>query len=293
MIKVSTPGSMLMFGEHSVLRGGQSIVLAIDKRIHVILEPRRDKLININSCLGTFETSIKNIDVQSPFQYVLQALKNSPPSFGLNITIVSEMSSTMGLGTSAAVVVAVIAGLITLNNGDMNQLFLRALQVVRQIQGIGSGTDIMASIKGGVGLFENGKYQQLALSIELFASYFGKKTPTAEVVQHVAKRFINYPELLQNLDTTNNAITREASKHLNNPQQLGEIFNISSGLMGAFGVHTKEVEYFLWSLREQSFGVKLSGSGLGDCAIGVVKNSFYPEGSFPIVVTTKGLKIEK
>jgi mevalonate kinase len=293
MIKVSAPGSMLMFGEHSVLRGGQSIVLAIDKHIDVSLEPRTDKLININSCLGTFKTSIENIDVQPPFQYVLQALKNSPPSFGLNISTVSEMSSTMGLGTSAAVVVAVIAGLITLEKNDMNQLFSRALQVVRQIQGIGSGADVMASIKGGVGLFQDSKYQSLSLTIELFASYFGKKIPTAEVVKYVAERFSNYAELLQNLDTTNNAITKEASKHLNNPQQLGEILNISSGLMEAFGVHTKEIEDFLWSLREQSFGVKLSGSGLGDCAIGVVKNGFYPEGSFPITVATKGLKIEK
>ncbi len=293
MIEISAPGSMLMFGEHSVLRGGQSIVLAIDKRIHVNLEPRTDKLISINSCLGTLETSLENIDAQPPFQYILQALKNSPPSFGLNISIVSEMSPTMGLGTSAAVIVALIAGLITLENNDMNQLFSKALQVVRQIQGIGSGADVMASIKGGIGLFQNGQYQPVTLPIELFATYFGKKTPTAEVVQHVEKRFINYPELLQNLDTSNNAITSEAVKFLDNPQQLGELFNISSGLMGAFGVHTKEIENFLWELREQSFGVKLSGSGLGDCAIGIVKNGFHPKDSFPITIAPQGLKIEK
>ncbi|MCX7343590.1 MAG: hypothetical protein NT128_05555 [Proteobacteria bacterium] len=293
MIKISAPGSMLMFGEHSVLRGGQSIVLAINKRIHVSLEPRADKLISINSCLGTFEISLENIDVQPPFQYVLQALKNYPPSFGLNISIVSEMSPTMGLGTSAAVVVALIAGLITLANDDINQLFSKVLQVIRQIQGIGSGADVMASIKGGAGLFQNRQYQPLTLLIELFATYFGKKIPTAEVVQYVAKRFIDYAELLKNLDMANNAITKEAAKSLDNAQRLGDLFNISSGLMGAFGVHTKEIEDFLWELREQSFGVKLSGSGLGDCAIGVVKNGFYPEGSFPITIAPQGLKIEK
>ncbi len=293
MIKISAPGSMLMFGEHSVLRGGHAIVLAINKRIHISLEPRADRLININSSLGKIETSIENIVIQPPFQYVLQALKNSPPPSGLNIEIVSEMSSTMGLGTSAAVIVALIAGLISLANDDMNQLFSKSLQAVKHIQGIGSGADVMASIKGGAGLFQNGQYQSLTLPIELFASYFGKKTPTAEVVQHVAKRFNNYPELLHNLDKANNAITNEAVKSLSNPQRLGELFNISSGLMGAFGLHTKEIEDFLWKLREQSYGVKLSGSGLGDCAIGVVKDSFYPKGSFPITISPQGLKIEK
>lgn len=293
MIKISAPGSMLMFGEHSVLRGGHGIVLAINKRIHISLEPRADRLININSSLGKIETSLENIVIQPPFQYVLQAIKNSPPPSGLNIEIVSEMSPTMGLGTSAAVIVALIAGLISLANDDMNQLFSKSLQAVRHIQGIGSGADVIASIKGGAGLFQNGQYQSLTLPIELFASYFGKKTPTAEVVQHVAKRFSNYPELLHTLDIASNAITNEAVKSLSNPQRLGELFNISSGLMGAFGLHTKEIEDFLWKLREQSYGVKLSGSGLGDCSIGVVKNDFYAKGSFPITISPQGLKIEK
>ncbi len=291
MITSSAPGSMIIFGEHSVLRGKHAIILAINKRIHVNLEPRKDDLIYIESPLGQTTVSLNNIVVQQPLQYVLQTLKTFPLTTGLNIKITSEMSPTMGFGTSAAVVVALLAGLITLAKSDIAQLFSKALQVVRQVQGIGSGADIMASIKGGIGLFQNDQYQPLAMPVELFYSYSGSKKPTSEVVNLVANNFANHPELLQNLDNANDALTLEATKYLTKSKNLGELFNISAGIMEAFGVHTKALENFLWELREQSCGAKLSGSGLGDCAIGVVKNGFYPKDCFPIVISPKGLKL--
>ena len=130
------------------------------------------------------------------------------------------------------------------------------------------------------------------MPLELFAAYYGKKVPTPEVVTYVNERFSDYPELLKNLDNTNNALTIEASKHLNDKEKLGELFNISSGIMEAFGVHTKDIEKFLWELREKSHGVKLSGSGLGDCAIGIVKDGIYSTNSFPISVENYGIKVK-
>ena len=291
MITSSAPGSMIIFGEHSVLRGKHAIILAINKRIHVNLEPRADDLIYIESPLGKTTVSLNNIVVHPPLHYVLQTLKIFPPKTGINIKITSEMSPTMGFGTSAAVVVALLAGLITLAKADIAQLFSKALQVVRHVQGIGSGADIMASIKGGIGLFQNNQYQSLAMSAELFYSYSGSKTPTSEVVNLVTNNFANHPELLQNLDNANNALTLEATKYLTQSKNLGKLFNISAGIMEAFGVHTQALENFLWELREQSCGAKLSGSGLGDCAIGVAKNSFYPKDCFPIVISPEGLKL--
>lgn len=291
MIKTSAPGSMLMFGEHSVLRGMPAIVFAINKRIYIEINPRSDRIINLNSPLGAIEVSLDDIDITPPLQYVLQAIKAFPPTSGLDITITSEMSSTMGFGTSSAVVVALVAGLSALSENNTN-LFKKSLNVIRKVQGIGSGADIMASINGGIGLFQNDIYTPLTTSLKLFGSYYGKKVPTPEVVRYVTERFINYPELLQNLDDTNHTLVFEAIKYLEDKEKLGKLFNISAGIMEAFGVHTQDIENFLWNLREQSYGVKLSGSGLGDCAIGIVKNDIYPKNSFPIEISQQGLKID-
>jgi mevalonate kinase len=291
-VKMSAPGSMMLFGEHSVLRGKHAIVLALAKRIYVTLEPRSDHLIRIDSHLGQLATSLSDIVVHPPFQYVLQTLQSFPPSCGLNITITSEMSSTMGVGTSAAVVVALLGGLATLSGKNTDQLFTNALQIVRHVQGLGSGADIMASIKGGIGLYRANQYQSLPMPVTLFAAYSGSKMATPEVVHHVSSQFANYPQLLQSLDDTNDVLALEAAKCLTNEKCLGELLNAGAGIMEAFGVHTKQLAEFLWKLREQSHGVKLSGSGLGDCAIGVMKNGTNPEGSFPIIISPQGLKVE-
>jgi mevalonate kinase len=296
MIKTSAPGSMIMFGEHSVLRGKHSIVLAIEQRLYVTLKPTSNREISINSPIGSYVTTLDQLNVQAPFQYVLQVLQDFPPETGIDIEITSEMSSTMGFGTSAAVVVSLLAGLMKLSEKeeDDDKLFANAISIVRKVQGMGSGADIMASIKGGIGLYQAEPllYQPLSTSVEIFAVYSGSKTPTNEVVKHVKKRFLEYPRILKSIDDANDALTLEASKRLSDPICIGELFNISAGIMEAYGVHTKELSDFLWEIRKQSCGVKFSGSGLGDCAIGVVKDNNPPKNSFPIVISQQGLKVE-
>lgn len=289
MIKTSAPGSMLMFGEHSVLRGVHAIVFAINKRIYMEISPRSDDTINIISPLGQATVCLDNILVSPPFQYVLQAIKEFPPSTGLDIAITSEMLPTMGFGTSAAVVVALISGLNILSGKSFNALFEQSLHVVRKVQGLGSGADIMASISGGIGLFKGDTYKPLTTPLKFFAAYYGKKVPTPEVIKHVEERFLNHAELLQKLDEANDALVLEATKYLDDAKKLGNLFNLGAGIMETFGVHTKDIENFLWELREQSHGVKLSGSGLGDCALGIVKNGIYPKNSFPIEISEKGI----
>lgn len=293
MIKTSAPGSMLMFGEHSVLRGAHAIFFAINKRIYIELQPRSDDTINISSPLGQVTVCLDNIIVKPPFQYVLQAIKEFPPSTGLDIAITSEMSPTMGFGTSAAVVVGLISALNILSGKSLDTLFEQSLLVVRAVQGLGSGADIMASINGGIGLFRNDTYAPLTTSLKFFATYYGKKVPTPEVVKHVEERFLHHAELLQKLDEANDALVLEATKYLDDAKKLGNLFNLGAGIMEAFGVHTKDIENFLWELREQSHGVKLSGSGLGDCALGIVKNGVYPKNSFTIEISEQGIVFNK
>lgn len=294
MIKTSAPGSLIMFGEHSVLRKKHAIVLALQKRIFIELEQNKTKKINIVSSLAHYSATIGNIVVEPPFQYVLQTLKNFSPSTGLDIKIISEMSSDMGFGTSAAVVVALLGGLMTLRKQNLNGVFGNALKVVLKVQERGSGADIMASLKGGIGLYQSSSfiYQPLSLGVNLFGVYSGIKTPTPQVIQYVRKKFSSYPNILHGLDEANEILTLEVIKHLDNSYKLGDLFNMSAGLMEAFGVSNDHLSNFLWGLRKQSYGVKLSGSGLGDCAIGVVRKGVYPEGSFPIKLAQQGLLVE-
>ena len=77
----------------------------------VTLEPREDHLIRLETPVAQLEVPLDAIQVQPPLAYVLQTLKASKPARGLYIAITLDISPTMGLGTSAAAVVALLGAL--------------------------------------------------------------------------------------------------------------------------------------------------------------------------------------
>jgi len=296
MIISSAPGSFMLFGEHAVLRGNHALMIAVNRRITLTLTPIPQNDIVIHSDLGDYNTTLDEIRVEKPFHYILQTLKDYLPSTGLHIQVTSAMSHTMGFGTSAAVVVAMLGGIMGLEGHlDKEVLFDQALKIVRAVQGIGSGADLAASIWGGVGLYRCDPflYQKLEYRPQLYAVYTGYKTPTPEVIHLVNARFKDFPEELAILDQANDVITQTAAQHINNPLILGRLLNDGAGIMESYGVHTKEISSLLWRNRIQSHGIKLSGSGLGDCAVACVKNNFYPEDSMKISIADDGLIVEK
>jgi mevalonate kinase len=102
----------MLFGEHAVLNGSMAIACALDKYITVTLTPRTDNKIVINSeLLGKYETAIKEIKIEHPFQFVLSAitLYINKIKMGFDLSINADFSDKEGLGSSAAVTVATIS----------------------------------------------------------------------------------------------------------------------------------------------------------------------------------------
>src|SRR5690348_10870442 len=153
--KVSVPGSLMLMGEHAVLQGKQAIVCAIDQRLTMELIPTAGDTITItDSRLGTLAQRIQDLQVQAPFKFVLQAilLFKDDLHTGFTLNINSDFSSTIGFGSSAAVTVATIAVLGQWLKKELSnaQILSLAHAVILQLQGVGSGADIAASIHGGV-----------------------------------------------------------------------------------------------------------------------------------------------
>ena len=117
--KSSAPGSFMLLGEHAVLHGKPALVCALDKRIHITLTPREDQRIQIQSrLLGDYETTLSELKIEKPFQFVLATLKHFQGKVrrGCHIEITSDFSDTKGLGSSAAVTVATLAAMVTWQN---------------------------------------------------------------------------------------------------------------------------------------------------------------------------------
>lgn len=112
-VKASAPGSLMLMGEHAVLRGQPAIVCAINKRMTIALTPRADRTVRLHSALGEHETTLDDLAPNESFRFVLGAIRACRADFqqGFELDIRSGMSHQMGLGSSAAVTVATLAAL--------------------------------------------------------------------------------------------------------------------------------------------------------------------------------------
>ncbi|HPR83745.1 MAG TPA: galactokinase family protein, partial [Pontiellaceae bacterium] len=218
-IKASAPGSLMLLGEHAVLHGRRALVCAINQRITVSLSQCAEKTLRIFSDLGTYEAPLGALTDHPDFRFVLDAVKQYPLTQGVELKIESEFSSDIGFGSSAAVTVATHA--VLMNNpprpslcsghpshgGDLlksppsegcpqggagsfdsiflNELFKRALATIHRVQGRGSGSDVAASVFGGVVAYRAEPLEIVPLrqSFPLTAVYSGAKMKTADVIR--------------------------------------------------------------------------------------------------------------
>lgn len=310
--KASAPGSLMLLGEYAVLHGKHALVCAVDKRITVTIVPREDDEIHIHSReLGEYKTQRGQVQIEKPFQFVLAVLKQYQGILksGCHITIETEFSDKVGLGSSSAVTVAMLSALTSWARVKVAKMDLvrQGRKIIRQVQGTGSGADVAASVYGGII-----GYHAQPLSVEAFKVihpitllYSGKKTRTAEAIQYVQDRFTAYPNVFRSLVNAIGQCAFEGMQLVRRQawDELGHVMTMQQGLMESLGVSDLLLRYMLEDLRSKKeiLGAKISGSGLGDCVIGLgclpVKESYIGERNgiqrIFVNMTKQGVNCEK
>jgi mevalonate kinase len=284
---VSAPGTMMLLGEHAVLHEKKSVVLAINKRVKVAFTQRLDRQVVINSSFGRFEKALEDITLEKPLKFVLACVLFFRPRCqkGFELTIESDFSSDLGLGSSAAVTVAVYAALAcSLDNKNLKSfdsafqenILKTARSIVQEVQGVGSGADVAASVYGGVIVYQTKApfiLKRFSNGFPITVLYSGTKTPTVDVIKKVESSRAAHPLIYQKLYEAIDSIVTDAVPCLEekNWKKLGELLRIQQGLMNALGVGTTALDQLIHCLNENEniYGAKISGSGLGDCVIGI------------------------
>lgn len=279
MIRVSAPGSAMLFGEHAVLHGKRAVACAVSARLSVEIAPREDRAVVVESGLGRHETTLDALAPSDPFRFVLRAIADAAgelPS-GFNLRIESAIPTTVGLGSSAAVTVATMAALDAWTGRAINReaLARRARHVIRSVQGGGSGADAAASIYGGVIAYRADPIaiRPLAQTPPIVLAYSGAKTPTPEVIRRVEASRAAMPAVFNAVFEAMHRVSEEAAASIEqrNWTRVGDLMNVGQGLMDALGVNTAELSGLVYALRAVPgiLGAKISGSGLGDCVVAV------------------------
>jgi mevalonate kinase len=277
-ISASAPGSLMLFGEHAVLQGACALACALNARMQVALTPRQDNTLTINSPLGHYQSCLASFHRAPPFEYVLTALAALQPfASGFHLEITSDFSPQVGLGSSAAVTVATLAAVSKWQDKSLSKdgLFNQAVEIVRKVQRIASGADVAASVFGGIVAYcmQPQRIRPLMNIFDLTVVYSGSKLATAQVIQKVLSQQQVYPQVFPPIFAAMNAISEQAIFCIEHSkwQQLGSLFDMQQGLMEAIGVSNAALRDIVHRLKSLPtiLGAKISGSGLGDCAIGM------------------------
>lgn len=303
-IRVSAPGSIMVMGEHSVLFGERAIACAVDRYMHLRLIPRRDRRLQIRSALAEVGGSLDCLPHEPRLSFVLATIglfvERLPGGFDLEIE--SEFSHTVGLGSSAAVTAALVAALLAFagESTDKTAVFDRALGVIHHVQGRGSGTDLAASVQGGlVGYSISPRRIDPLPGLPPISLYYcGYKTPTPQVLARVAEASAGFEDLHRELYRLMGRVTGQAEAAILGQDwpALGRLMNIYQGLLDALGVNDATLAHMIYRLRGNPgvLGSKISGSGLGDCvlALGHDEQLAAEFESIPVAVSGEGVRIE-
>lgn len=291
----------MLLGEHAVLHGRRALVAAVNQRLTVKLTARHDRQLEIRSALGTHTTSLDDPETHPKFQFILAAAAAVPiVSSGLTIEVSSEFSDQIGFGSSAAVTVATVAALRRFDGlpTDPRTLLEASRAIIRSVQGRGSGADVAASVYGGLVLYRADPLEVTPISSvhPLTAVYSGSKLPTPEVIRIVEEKRARHPEHFDTLYDLMDRCSFEAAEaaRLGDWAAVGERLDIGQGIMESMELSNAALDAIIRALREDPGiqGAKISGSGLGDCAIGLGRVSAgFPFPVFPVLPCKQGLQI--
>lgn len=324
-VVASAPAKIILFGEHFVVYGEPAIVLAIDRRAYATVDLNDDKSLQVQSSnlklKGCFKDGMFKVEqgdareARSRFEPVRLAVEKVLAKYGANIGLNVEINSTVpvaaGLGSSAAVVAAVTAGVGALLKVKMSKedVFAIALEAEKTVHGTPSGVDPAIATYGGSILFQTDtgfKPLEVKAQIPLVIGDTGVERYTRIQVEKVRRIADNYPQVMEPLRKAAREIVLRGIDALkeNDLDTLGELMNINQALLYGIGVSDESLEWLINAARKAgALGAKLTGAGGGGCMIalandeklGTVQDAIMRAGGRPFMArkTDEGVKIER
>jgi mevalonate kinase len=278
--QAKAPGSLMLTGEHAVLKGYPALVFAVDQFMKVSLTPRKDEKIYINSeQLGLYESAIEEIQFDSKWKLLSSTLLHYQEYFktGFEIEISSDFPS-IGLGSSGALLIALLAVFQNWLFGKIlpeSKYLSLAIHIIQQAQGVGSGADAAASLLGGMIYYQNQPlfFKPIKAQIPLTVVFSGTKVNTVDVLKKVEKTTKTFPDIYDLVYQSIGECSHHAVEALeeNDWKKLGKLFNLQHSFMQTLSLNTEYLDDLIQMLREDPgiWGAKISGAGLGDCVIGL------------------------
>lgn len=242
-------GKLILLGEHAVVYGHRAIAAAVSRGVTVTLTPRP----------GPTRLERGPADAR-----LAQVLALALPAEGLGVDIHSELPTGRGMGSSAALSVALLRARAALAGRtlDFDTLHHEGFALERIFHGNPSGLDHAVCALGGAVLYRRGEAPTpLPMpSHPVVVLDSGAAGDTSALVAAVAARRPGVDSALAGLG----ALVEQALGVLDQPAALGALLLEAHALLRQLGVSTPALDALVaLAMDHGATGAKLAGAGGG------------------------------
>ena len=295
MVKASAPGKCILFGEHAVVYGQPALACSINQRMTIEVE--KEETFDKWRLDGRTFNPRKHPHIDYIRQQ-LPALDGQP----LHIRVRGSIPKASGLGSSAALSVALCGALQQLRDEDID--LMQASRLSHQAEALAQGgraspMDTATSSFGGFVVLSDTIEEELDFietrtmdvggttfqwhlhtfdadipqGVALVVGNTGVHGSTSAMVKQVANLIEQHPERSVELETIG-AIARRGIQAFRegNMEAVGQAMTENHIVLRSLGVSSPELERLIRAAAPSSLGVKMTGAGGGGCMIALTAN---------------------
>ena len=317
MLELKIPGKLYLIGEYNVLKDGHSAILfTLDKYVKVIIEPSANfvlvnekKVYPLVVSKGLIKVEDDSLIIsQSAMQIALNYLdflnvKLIPFRISLTNELVDNDGLKYGLGSSAAILIAILKSILLFHKVKISNLELFKISVLGQhlIGNKTSGGDLAACVFGGLVFYTRYDYEWLMRHLSDGFHLIAEDWPLLDIenlpyqklqiqvgwtlsphaTDHVQIKKIGNELAFIEFANKANIIVLKAKEALydSNFDLLGSMMSRYQALLYKLdfdlelGFNSEKLNTLIKIANELRGYSKISGAGYGDCGISLCANS--------------------
>jgi len=295
-ITASAPAKCILFGEHAVVYGEPAVAVALEQRLRVRIVPSKMWSVDGGALIPKRHPHIHHL-VQELWNHDTEPLP-------LSFHITGDIPRASGLGSSAALSVAVCTALDACRNASESRLEIGQISRMAHIaeaeaqSGRASPMDTSTSALGGIVVLSNQKedgcnwmftreletpegkrrWEIHTLNppteeVYLVLGNTGVHAPTSQQVALVAAALEANPSRINEIHAIG-SISRRGLNALQegNYEAVGHAMSENHLILRNLGVSSDELETLISAALPTSLGAKLTGSGGGGCMVALTRN---------------------
>jgi mevalonate kinase len=290
-------GKVILLGEHAVVYGQAALAAGIERGVEA------------TAAAGTGRLTVPAWDIDTrrddtPVTRAFAAIVERLDAPDVDVTVEARLPARAGLGSSAALAVAVARAVAGLRGCDPQRALAAAADAETVFHGTASGIDLAAASTGQVGRFQRPQDWRAVVvkqPITLTVGLSGKPRETRAQVDAVRRLRERTPAVDRVIDTMGALVAPgEAALARGDIDELGRLFDLAHGLLAALRVSSPELDALVHTARAAgAVGAKLTGAGGGGAvlALGAGHEADilrrWRDAGFDGFVTTIGGAVEK